>query len=579
MKNAFLNALPIIANALGNTLGVQVVMNAGRASTNGKQIFLPSLETDNPVSKKLAIGYIAHEAAHVRFSDFSLDFNTPLEQMIDNILEDIRIEKEIARVYPGCRLFLAETVEGLVQSGFFAPLKGDETPVKVMQCFMLYQLRLNVLGQDAIADLAAHAETVLKDKVPEGMRIRLEALMYQVENCESEKDVLDLSRAIISMMKEEANKEEEKENQQQQADSDPNKQGNGRSQDDSRQNGGQQGGGDDLNDKDDATGNGSSDGKDSQDGQVAASASLQNGTGAVGQDASDIIKQILAAGDGEALKDTGQALEEAMGQSESHGASSAIPFQNFMVEQVASNVVDIATEMYRVTGASNALKVRAQALLQAQTLSTKRSVMAGTKLNMKNLHLAKLGGPVFQKVKNGVAVDTAIAVLVDRSISMRPRIKLATDAALATTMAFQRPNVKTAVFAFPYKKAGKEGNGVLKHWDAQPASAIETYATLGIEGETPMAEAMMGAGIALMQRPEKRKILLVNTDGDPNDNDQAKWVINLLRKSGVEVLGLGIMQDTWKLFGQNWAARVDDIDLLPSAMICMLDNIMLKKAA
>ncbi len=282
-----------------------------------------------------------------------------------------------------------------------------------------------------------------------------------------------------------------------------------------------------------------------------------------------------------AIKDTGDALKEALGQVETppSSSSSTVPFVNMMFDHKATtNVVDIDAERNRVNAASNALKVRAQSLLQAQTMSTKRSVLMGTKLNVKNLHQAKLGGPVFQKEKKGIAVDTAILILVDRSGSMANQIGLATDAALATTMAFQRHDVKTSVFTFPYTR-GQEGNGVLKSWDEQPTAAISSYQYLGVEGSTPMAEAMMGAGIALMQRPEKRKILLVATDGQPDNPGQAQWVISLARRSGMEVLGLGILCDTSKVFGHLWSGQIDDINNLPTAMIGMLDNIMLKKAA
>lgn len=566
MKNPFLNALPVIASALGDSLGVEVVMNAGQPRTNGKQIFLPSLDADKPESRMLGIGFITHESAHIRFTDFALPRNTPLERMICNLLEDIRIEKLISRMYPGCKLFLAEMVEGLVKTGYFAPLSGDENPTVTMQQYMLHQLRLNILEQEGIAGLAQQADEQLTDKVPAGMRVRLNALMYQVEDCQNTSDVLDLSRAIITMMEEEAKKEEEKQSQQQ-GEADPNQQQSQTPQDDQdesqQQDGQNDKGGAQQNEAEPDSGSGSSQEDPS------------------GQDAADIIKQILSAGDDDALKDTGEVLKEALGQTESHVPSSAAPFKNHVFDhrRVMASNEDIDSQKNLVNGASNALRVRAQALLQAQTLASKRNAFAGTKLNVKNLHQARLGGPVFQKVKAGVAVDTAIAILVDRSGSMSSQIGLAMNAALATTLAFDRPDVKTAVFSFPYSGGGEEGNAVLKRWDGQAAASIPAYMSLGVEGSTPMAEAMMGAGISLMQRPEKRKILLVATDGEPDNVGQAHWVINLARKSGIEVLGLGIQCDVTKVFGPQWAGQISDIDCLPEAMIGMLDNIMLKKAA
>ena len=587
--NAFNNALPIIANSLADTLGVKVMLNAGRAATNGNVIYLPSLDARKEASRRLALGYIAHESAHVRFSNFKLKFKSPLEKHLDNILEDIRIEKSITEVFPGCQGYLADTVSELVATGGFGFETTEEgaTPTTLMQQYMLYQLRQNVLGQQAISDLAQKADEELTKAVRAGMKVRLDALMYQVEDCESEAEVLELVRAIIKMMEDEAKKEEEKEKEQEQSSQDQNQQGKSgqdQSQSDgdegddqqdgqSQQSQGQSG---DESQQGDQSENGSQDGDDQQDGQGAGSGSSD------GDKASEIIKQILSAGDDDAITDMGSALEELLGTSavDSDEPSASVPFANVKAESVHNTGVDTNAEMLRVGGASNALRVRAQALLQAQTLSTKRSVMMGTKLNCKNLHQAKLGGPVFQKTKKGVAVDTAIALLVDRSGSMSGiPIQLAMDAALATTLAFQRPDVKTAVFTFPFHSPQGEANGVLKDWNALPSSAVQTYATIGTAGSTPLAEGMMGAGMALMQRKEARKILLVATDGEPDNRGQAKWVIDLARKSGIEVLGLGIRHDTSSLFGARDSAVIHDIVSLPTAMIGMLDNIMLKKAA
>lgn len=578
MKNPFLNALPIIINALSNTLGVKVMLNAGDPRTNGKVVYLPAIDANDRKSCIKALGFSVHEGGgHCRFTDFSvLEGILPLEKAVWNCLEDIRVEKAISEVYPGARMYLSDTVDLLVEDEFFVKPQDAGSPAELMQLYMLYQLRLKVLGQAGITPYAEAAATCVAEALPLGMRVRLEALMYEVENCTNSQDVLDLSRAIIKMMEEEAKKEEEKENQPQ----NPEQGDAGDQPDPSSQN--QQGDGQPQGQtqKEDGT-------SEEESGDGSNNAVTQPGNEAVNgtQDdnapkASDIIKQILSAGDGDVLKGVGEMLAESLAQNTATGkeAGSAVPHRNVPYQAVkVSNVTYIDDARNRVAGATNALRVRAQSLLQAQTLSVKRSVYAGTKLNPKNLHQAPLGGPVFIKERKGTAVDTAILILADRSVSMEDydRIDLALDAALATSMAFNRPDVKTAVFAFPY---GKD-NAVLKGWNEQPAAAIHAYRQIGTDGSTPMAEAMMGAGIALFQRPEKRKILMVTTDGQPDNSDQARWVIDLARRSGIEVLGLGIQLDAAPVFGQEWSASVQTIDQLPSAMIGMLDKVMLKKAA
>lgn len=588
--NPFLNALPILANAIGDSVGVEVILNAGKAATNGEIIMLPPLKADDPHSKALGLGFISHEAAHVRFSDFGLKFSKPLEKHVYNILEDIRIEKAISQIYPGCAGILSDTVDALAALDKWEKPTEQSSPTEIMQSYMLYQLRLNVLGQKGVEKLAELAAKHLAAKVPLGMRVRLEALMYEVESCNSGKEVLDLTRAIINMMKDEDKKEEDKEKEKEQEKNQQQDSPQPDQSQDQSQNGDPKGDQDGISDSsEDDDGEPKSEGTDSgqsDDDSTQNKPSGENQANGQGDDdgikASDIIKQILSASNDDAVKDAGELLQEVLGEVAATDStpSSAAPFRNAKIDESNLPAISAANdEINRVAAASNALKVRAQSLLQAQTLGSTRSAFMGTKLNTKNLHMVKTGGPVFTKKTEGIKVDTAIEVLVDRSVSMRPRIGLAMDAALATTMAFDRQDVKTAVLTFPYSDAKGEANGVLKSWNQRPGAALPAYQSIGVEGTTPMAEAMMGACMEIMRRPEKRKILLVATDGEPDDKGKCKWVIDLARKSGIEVLGLGILHDAAPVFGSEWSGKIDNIAELPVAMIGMLDRVMLKKAA
>lgn len=563
--NPFLNALPVIANALADTLGVEVVLNAGSARTNGKKIFLPSLAGDDPESITLGLGYVAHEGGHCRFSDMSAEFFgqfvSPLEKHVSNLFEDIFIEKAMAQVFPGVKIYLADMVEVLVGKKFFAESPVDATPMQLMLSFMLCRLRADLLEQPGIATLADVAESRAKEIIPAGMMTKLEAMMFRVDECKNSQDVLDLTRAIIKMMEDEAKKEaenEKPESDDEAQNSEPSDDRDGDGSDDSSEQDEDQQTPDDSKSE-----TGQQDGDDDQSGPTA----------------SKIIQSILSAGDDEGITTTDDALKEALGDVQNTSTSSNVaPFKLKPYPHADAPMVNIDAEKNRVAAASNALRARTQSLLQAQTQAVKRSSSMGTKLNVKNLHRARLDGQVFQKTKEGIKIDTAIAILVDRSGSMveHGKIALAMDATLAATMAFDRPGVKTAVYAFPYCH-GEDSNVLLKHWDAQPASAIPTYLNIGVDGYTPLAEALMGVGMDLMKRPEARKILLVATDGEPDGVAESKWVIDLARKSGMEVIAIGIMDDATIVFGQQWANNIKNIDQLPTAMIGMLENIMLKR--
>jgi hypothetical protein len=51
----------------------------------------------------LANGFIDHEAAHLRYTDFTVSARPGLAKLLTNLLEDIRIEQALGVDYPGSR--------------------------------------------------------------------------------------------------------------------------------------------------------------------------------------------------------------------------------------------------------------------------------------------------------------------------------------------------------------------------------------------------------------------------------------------------------------------------------------------
>ena len=103
-----MKALPLVASMLGDKLGVEVVIGDMKtASTNGNIIMLPALPMCGEEElSALVNGYIDHEAAHIRHTDFEAIKSSrlnPLEKHIENTIEDWRVEHEIVKRYPGCR--------------------------------------------------------------------------------------------------------------------------------------------------------------------------------------------------------------------------------------------------------------------------------------------------------------------------------------------------------------------------------------------------------------------------------------------------------------------------------------------
>ena len=157
-RNPLLGALPIIATMLGQKFGVEVVIGGRRAFTDGQVIHLPSLPADaDPDLALLANGFIDHEAAHIRYTDFAAQNPGGLTGLIANVLEDVRIEQRLGERFPGSRHNLAALVGVLERKKTLVPPAEASIAAQVGAALSAL-LRARLLDQTA---LAAPADTCL----------------------------------------------------------------------------------------------------------------------------------------------------------------------------------------------------------------------------------------------------------------------------------------------------------------------------------------------------------------------------------------------------------------------------------
>ena len=102
--NKVLDAMPIIVSNYAKMFGIRVRMIGSQAYTNGSVITIPRIDVKDELSARIAYGYLAHEAAHVRYTDFDEVRNMNKDFLlfsIFNILEDARVEHIISREFIG----------------------------------------------------------------------------------------------------------------------------------------------------------------------------------------------------------------------------------------------------------------------------------------------------------------------------------------------------------------------------------------------------------------------------------------------------------------------------------------------
>ncbi len=592
-------ALPIIAKALGRRLGVNVVIGArSQAGTDGQTIYLPPLPAASAPLAVLANGFIDHEAAHVRYTDFTVAKPAGLAGLLTNLLEDIRVERALGAAYPGSRRNLAALVAMLETDAPALP-PPDAPVIRQVLGALLYLLRARLLDQTALAAGAAVLEARLDARLPEGAVVKLLALAFAVRQAASTADVIALAERIVAMLQEEA---------QPPPPGDP--VGAGRSA----------GAGDPVGSppspSDPAVGNppapagdpagsppaasgdsmgrppssagdpagsppaapgapagGSSPaaGDPAEAGPVDSPAAGAAGAGSPGARHA-ALAALLAAGEGDAAGfDVGaRARDRLTARAAGHPAARTV-----LAEYGATPPnPDPAGAVARARAATALLRRRLGVLVQAHRDEEAWRARRGRRLDPASLYRPSAGQPVrFVRRTARDAPDTAVGLLLDRSSSMRGALALASQAVLATALALNElSGVACWVAAFP----GAASDRVVPLVGfAERARRVAGRFDLGAVGGTPLANALWRAGYELSQRPEPRRLLVVATDGEPDDVGAAQQIIGRCRAGGIEVIGLGLGQHlvaVQAVFGARDATAITALAELAPALFALLER-------
>jgi len=198
--------LALVAKALGKKYDVQISVGAYQtASTNGTSIYVPVVDGEHAVS--LARGYIDHEAAHIRLTDFSIMPTDDFRGQLLNILEDIRIEKAIGKDYPGCAVNLRQLSAVLEEKyGVFQPTPGK--PSSSVLAWISAQGRADTLAHDSMVNSAKAAEPdarmIFGKHFPEAQRLlaTIPSLPEDKSGTAAVRDLRDKFMVLLAQAKE-----------------------------------------------------------------------------------------------------------------------------------------------------------------------------------------------------------------------------------------------------------------------------------------------------------------------------------------------------------------------------------------
>lgn len=558
--NRHLNhAFPIVAAALGNKLGVKVRVGGQEAKTDGDIIQVPAYDGDDPSYRDVAWGYLAHEAAHVRYTAFEYfrqAVSTPIRKAILNIIEDVRIEKRLAERYPGTRLTIEKTVQKLIADGSYASPRPEDHPAAVLQGFLLFRLRSRELGQTALSDFAEQAERILDERFPPGAVTRLHGLLSEVPHLGETRDCLRLTDQILRMIRDEMDQARDQAKQSDDSDHD------GQCVADSASNGSEDNtspgdfGETDDNSQEDADEALPTLVDDSENSVVTDNATSPSGMETDAAETARICQAVLSAGEDDIHRDVFELAREGLRLSASKETPMTLP-----AADEPRRDDQRGTDLFgKSVSESGRIRATLQGLVQSSRLQRPVHRRAGNRVDGNRLFRMATGDArVFVRRGHQSAPNTAVHVLVDRSPSMSAqvahegmivgrRIDLAWEASIALALALESiSGVNPAVTAFP----GYRGNSdsvfrVLEHGIRVRQWA--GYFGFGTEGGTPLAEGLWSAASRLIGCREPRKIILALTDGEPDDEAAVRDILSRCSDSGIEVVGIGLGLEVGHLF-------------------------------
>ena len=581
-------ALRLVATMLGRRFGVQVVFgNIKTAATTGKVIYLPNLATTGSEEDMILLyGLVAHEAAHCRFTEFKdSSKGNVLVRALDNVFEDMRIELALARIFPGAARMLFDAANGLAARGILdAPQQDEEyQPADILCRALVMGLRSRHLKQHCLDEMAGQWRTLAEDVFGDELIEAVFELADRSATLTSTDEASALAWEVYELLEtsaEEKEKQEEQQKQKQQSKSSqdeedeshvPSQAGQDEDEGDSSPSSGagdeeEQDSSSSGSGEEDENGEDSSPGSSDDRGEDDSSNSDESQGDQGDSEAGDSDERGEAdAGDFSSQGEEGDSGEQAaaMRQALKAQSVSSVSMEDMLRQQMGANQVMGAGARTQHASRTNGVKDQGQvrAYLKRHELKAKLGTRlasliestveeslwdgyTGRKLSHSAPERLSRGDlKIFLKKEETAGTNTAVALLVDYSGSMWTTMPLteggsraaggqttAQEAAYETHFALASV---LSTYEVPFLSIAFANHVcVLKEFD-EPLSAHRWDD--GSSGDTATGDAVEEALIRMTEREEEKRILVVVTDGEPNDHDSMMAGCRFARQNGIQI--------------------------------------------
>ncbi len=498
-----MSCLPLLACILGKQYNITVEIGGTTAYTNGKTIHIPSLKIDtDEMYINMTRGYVDHEAAHIRYTDFQLLQKANLTRLqfhLFNIIEDWRVETLLGKHFPGCRKNFDFIIAYLF--GKERQKAGSNAPAF---CVLEYIL-LTVRSWNS-SEVEKNRTLSRKEMVTAclGIEKELDACLKKIHaNTRTTQDAIAHALLLESIIKKWI----------------PEQPQGSTSQMEKR--------------------------NDHLDGEQSVISEEKEG-------AQDAYEDSFPKTMGAVLREKLSAQAEGM-DSEHWTVAKIRP--------VTPDVIPPDT-LRRIELITRGLSIRMQGLMQSLSLSASYPSTKG-RLNTAKLYRIKTENPkVFIQRTECVAVNTSLHILLDASASMYGKpMELATASCHAIASACSGiKGLNTAITAF---NGNYRGDACSVYPLLKPGQPVHARINLMPSGGTPLAPALWWVMQQLMFTREQRKILFILTDGQPNDVTATRKALTMAHEIGLEVYGLGILDDSIRKLLPVFSRSISDLMELP----------------
>lgn len=563
----------------GRNKEVKVIFEGDQAYTNGQEIVLPAMIQNATVdgeTQKIMRGYLDHEAGHVRHTDFNVWTRHKKEtsgalRAIHNCVEDIWLEARVMSEYPGAK-------KNLSHLNTFTNKKEIEVVKGEPHRFKDVNMETVCLGITSVGrkDYKSEGNQELIDALPEGVAKHAPKWIELTHKCKSTEQTFRLAKHISKLVKEDPELK-----------SDP----------------------EDFNpdlESDDGVGNPSDwgEGKDKNTGEGKTGVKIVD-------EINDIAKDIFG-GSGITPPKTG-------------GVRGQYRVLSTRWDQVVhKNDPDSGLHLHeRMKKASGSDYDKLKGMVSSHVMVMKSKLRrAISSLEQRNWDFARETGQVdskrlvqaflgaqntYKRRVDREELDTAVHMLVDLSGSMcGGKMNTAALSAIAFAECFEGTSINYQISGFNNSNRGdgytgmqdlcREAKGIYHRAEALNIFKFKSFndklfnvkgsvSTLfnAAGGNNSDQCALMWAYDQLKKQPQKRKILLVFSDGSPavytvgrpDLYAPLKEAVDWIESSGVECIGIGIHHNVSGIYKNN--AQVSDLSDLSGVMFNKLTNILLRK--